>query len=160
MYGAPTDYRAGQIFNTNIRRVKSLDETILKIFVSSDIATEKAIAIIAAMKTDLLFFEFTYEVYREKLILGDERITDKDPSIFFANKRTQSDIIEIWASMSELLDYLDVSRESVLRWISHRNTPAHKVGRVWKFKFSEVDEWIRSGGAEERDDNKDSQTEE
>ncbi|MDR3093689.1 MAG: excisionase family DNA-binding protein [Bacteroidales bacterium] len=67
--------------------------------------------------------------------------------------------IEKWASMNELLEYLDVSREAVLRWISHRNMPAHKVGRLWKFKFSEVDEWIRSGGADERDMNKDTKME-
>lgn len=68
--------------------------------------------------------------------------------------------IEKWASMNELTEYLDVSRESVLRWISHKNMPAHKVGRVWKFKFSEVDEWIRSGGADDRSEHKDVQTEE
>ena len=27
------------------------------------------------------------------------------------------------------------------------NMPAYKVGRLWKFKLSEVDDWIRSGGA-------------
>ena len=68
--------------------------------------------------------------------------------------------IEKWASMTELLDYLDVSRESVLRWIKNSNMPAHKVGRVWKFKFSEVDEWIRSGGAEDRAEHKEAQMEE
>ncbi len=25
--------------------------------------------------------------------------------------------------------------------------PAYKVGRLWKFKLSEADEWIRFGGA-------------
>lgn len=25
--------------------------------------------------------------------------------------------------------------------------PAHKIGRLWKFKFSEVDEWVKSGNA-------------
>ncbi len=25
--------------------------------------------------------------------------------------------------------------------------PAHKVGRLWKFQVSEVDDWIRRGGA-------------
>lgn len=60
--------------------------------------------------------------------------------------------IEKWASMDELLEYLDVSREAVLRWITNRNMPAHKVGRLWKFKFSEVDEWIRSGGADASND--------
>jgi excisionase family DNA binding protein len=62
--------------------------------------------------------------------------------------------IEKWASMGELLDYLDVSREAVLRWINNRGMPAHKVGRLWKFKFSEVDEWIRSGGAEDHEKDK------
>lgn len=63
--------------------------------------------------------------------------------------------IEKWASMNELIEYLDVSRESVLRWIKHNNMPAHKVGRVWKFKFSEVDDWVRSGGADDRNAPKD-----
>lgn len=25
--------------------------------------------------------------------------------------------------------------------------PAHQMGRLWKFKVSEVDEWVRQGGA-------------
>ena len=53
-------------------------------------------------------------------------------------------------SMISITEYLDVSRETVLQWINNRNMPAHKVGRLWKFKISEVDEWIRSGGADER----------
>lgn len=43
-----------------------------------------------------------------------------------------------------MTDYLDMSLETILQWINHRNMPAHKVGRLWKFKISEVDEWIRS----------------
>lgn len=65
------------------------------------------------------------------------------------------DNIEKWPSMATITDYLDVSRETILQWINHRNMPAHKVGRLWKFKISEVDEWIRSGGA--ADGNKASQ---
>lgn len=59
--------------------------------------------------------------------------------------------IEKWSSMDTITDYLGVSRETVLQWISNRNMPAHKVGRLWKFKISEVDEWIRSGGAADKD---------
>jgi len=55
--------------------------------------------------------------------------------------------IEKWKSMPDLLDYLDMSREAVLEAIIKRGMPAHKIGRLWKFKFSEVDEWIRSGQA-------------
>ncbi|TEB04358.1 Helix-turn-helix domain protein [Pelotomaculum schinkii] len=58
--------------------------------------------------------------------------------------------IEKWSSMDTITDYLDVSRETVLQWINNRNMPAHKVGRQWKFKLSEVDEWIRSGSAAEK----------
>ncbi len=60
--------------------------------------------------------------------------------------------IEKWSSMDIIIDHLGVSRETVLQWINNRNMPAHKVGRLWKFKISEVDEWIRSGGAAQKND--------
>ncbi len=61
-----------------------------------------------------------------------------------------SQIVENWSSMDAITDYLGVSRETVLQWINKRNMPAHKVGRLWKFKISEVDAWIRSGGAADK----------
>ena len=59
--------------------------------------------------------------------------------------------VENWVTVKDVQDYLGVGRETVLQWIAKRNMPAYKVGRMWKFKLSEVDEWIRSGGAS--DDN-------
>ena len=56
-------------------------------------------------------------------------------------------IIEKWSTLKEVQEYLGVRRETILQWIAKRNMPAYKVGRLWKFKLSEVDEWIRSGGA-------------
>ncbi len=56
-------------------------------------------------------------------------------------------IIEKWSTLKEVQEYLGVGRETVLQWIAKRNMPAYKVGRLWKFKLSEVDDWIRSGGA-------------
>ena len=53
-------------------------------------------------------------------------------------------------SMPEIMQYLGVSRDSVLRWIATKEMPAHKVGKNWKFKISEIDEWINSGKAEEK----------
>lgn len=58
--------------------------------------------------------------------------------------------IEKWSTLKEIQDHLGVGRETVLNWISSRNMPAYKVGRLWKFKVSEVDDWIRSGGADTR----------
>ena len=55
--------------------------------------------------------------------------------------------IEKWSTLKEVQEYLGVGRETILQWIAKRNMPAYKVGRLWKFKLSEVDKWIRSGGA-------------
>jgi excisionase family DNA binding protein len=63
------------------------------------------------------------------------------------SKMANDSQIEKWCSMDTITDYLDVSRETILQWINNRSMPAHKVGRLWKFKISEVDEWIKSGGA-------------
>lgn len=43
--------------------------------------------------------------------------------------------------------YLGVGRETILQWIAKRNMPAYKVGKLWKFKLSEVDDWFVPGGA-------------
>ena len=59
--------------------------------------------------------------------------------------------VENWVTVKDVQAYLGVGRETILQWIAKRNMPAYKVGRMWKFKLSEVDEWIRSGGAS--DDN-------
>ena len=55
--------------------------------------------------------------------------------------------VERWYSMNEIAAHLGVSRDTVLSWIENKNMPAHKIGRLWKFKVSEVDEWVRGGGA-------------
>lgn len=54
-----------------------------------------------------------------------------------------------WLTLVEICEYLKVSRETVLNWINKKNMPAHKAGRLWRFDASEVDEWIKSGGAAE-----------
>ena len=48
------------------------------------------------------------------------------------------------------MEHLGVSRDTVLVWIAKRNMPASKVGRLWKFKVSEVDAWVKAGNAAEQ----------
>lgn len=51
-----------------------------------------------------------------------------------------------WIGIEEAAYYLDVNKDTIRNWIKKNNgIPAHKVGKLWKFKKSELDEWIKSG---------------
>ena len=58
--------------------------------------------------------------------------------------------LERWYSMKEIMEYLGVSRDTVLDLIERREMPAAKIGRLWKFKISEVDAWMKSGVAADK----------
>ena len=60
-----------------------------------------------------------------------------------------SEIIDRYYSMPEICKYLVISRDTALRWIATKNMPAHKIGKNWKFKVSEIDEWVNNGQAED-----------
>ena len=60
-----------------------------------------------------------------------------------------SDLEDRYYSMPEIMKYLGISRDTALRWITTKQMPAHKIGKNWKFKLSEIDEWVNSGMAEE-----------
>jgi len=50
--------------------------------------------------------------------------------------------------VDEITEYLGVSRDTIYNWIATRAMPAHRVGRLWKFKREAVDAWVQSGGAD------------
>jgi len=52
-----------------------------------------------------------------------------------------------WLSVDEIAAYLGIKRDTAYKWISERQMPGHKIGRLWKFRKEEVDGWVRSGGA-------------
>lgn len=52
-----------------------------------------------------------------------------------------------WLSADEIAGHLGVVKETVYRWIDRKGLPAHRIGKFWRFKLSEVDEWVRTGGA-------------
>ncbi len=59
---------------------------------------------------------------------------------------------EPWVSVDEVASHLGVAKDSVYRWIEAKGLPAHRVGRLWKCKLSEIDEWVHAGGAGGDDD--------
>jgi len=54
---------------------------------------------------------------------------------------------EAWASVDDVAKHLGIAKDTVYRWIESKGMPAHKVGRLWKFKLSQVDAWVEAGGA-------------
>ena len=50
-----------------------------------------------------------------------------------------------WISLEDAANYMDVTKDTVRNWIKKTDIPAHKIGKLWKFKKSELDEWIKSG---------------
>ncbi len=59
--------------------------------------------------------------------------------------------VEPWLSVEEIAAHLGVSKETVYRWLEKGRVPAHRVGKLWKFKTAEVDDWVKSGGASTRE---------
>ena len=59
----------------------------------------------------------------------------------------QTQINEPWVNLEEVSEYLGVNKDTVRNWIKKTDIPAHKIGRQWKFKLSEIDEWVKSGNS-------------
>jgi len=52
-----------------------------------------------------------------------------------------------WLGVEELAEYLGVSRETIYAWLTKGAVPGHRIGKLWKFKREEIDEWVRGGHA-------------
>lgn len=96
LFGAINPTREKRMCGYLLTRLRSMDDRLIDLFVNADVSTQKLINLITVMTTNRLFFEFVYEVYRNKLIVGDTSIDLKDGNIFFAQKETQNDDLASW----------------------------------------------------------------
>ncbi|MCI8326512.1 MAG: DUF1819 family protein [Lachnospiraceae bacterium] len=96
IFATSTPARANQIYSTVTARIKSLDPSFYTIFVNGDVSTQKLLALAAAMAHDTLFFDFIYEVIREKMLIGSNEYMDLDVRIFFRDKQLQNDKVAKW----------------------------------------------------------------
>lgn len=60
-----------------------------------------------------------------------------------------NNINEPWVGTKEIAEHLDLTKDTVHKWIKAEAIPCSRVGKLWKFKKSEVDAWVKSGGAAE-----------
>ena len=90
IFAASTSERAAQIFNTVSSRIKAIGDSFYLVFLDKDVSTQKIFNLAAIMANDTLFFDFVYEVIREKMIIGSNEYKPSDLNIFFKDKQLQS----------------------------------------------------------------------
>ncbi|BDR69753.1 hypothetical protein K144313037_11650 [Clostridium tetani] len=91
-----SEARKKEIASIIVARLKDLDEFIINRISRGNVETSKILVLYAIIKTDRLFFEFMNEVYKEKLLLRDLFLKDKDFNTFFQSKREQSGKVASW----------------------------------------------------------------
>ena len=87
LYQQKSESRLRNEFGCIKKRLEALPEQLIRMMVTSDINTGKLIAFVGCMASDRLLFDLMYEVYRQKVYMGEPNITDADLNIFFKDKQ-------------------------------------------------------------------------
>ena len=64
-------------------------------------------------------------------------------------KESPIDLNDVWVNIEDIAKYLSIKEDTARTWVREGKLPAYKVGRRYKLKLSEVDEWVRSGKIKE-----------
>ncbi|MFJ5762761.1 DUF1819 family protein [Neobacillus sp. NPDC093182] len=91
-----TETRKKEIASTVLGRLKNLDDFLIQQIAEADVETSKLLVLYSVLKTDRLFFEFLDEVLKDKRILKENMLSDKDFNIFFQRKREESEVVNGW----------------------------------------------------------------
>lgn len=100
IFNASTPMRAKQIYSSVSARIKALDDSVISVFLNSDITMQKILVLTAILAYDTLFFDFVYEVLREKMIIGDNEYTNRDWRVFCAEKQRQDKRASTWTEQT------------------------------------------------------------
>lgn len=97
LYQLRSPDRLKRTVNYIFNRIDSLPDEMIKDFGKFDTDNAKLIVLISIMRTDLLFFEFVYQVFRGKMIVGERTIENRDMNEFFDKKAADSEIVSSWS---------------------------------------------------------------
>jgi hypothetical protein len=95
-----SENRRREIINVIYGRLSALDNYLLSELVNGDVATSKFILVYAIAKTDTLFFDFLFEVYRDALLGEKHYLSIDDFDQFFAIKKQSDLIVAKWGEFT------------------------------------------------------------
>lgn len=144
LFSASSEERAALIMNTVAARIGAMPDSFLDDFCTTDVATQKLYCLIGCLCHDVLFFEFVYEVIREKLILGLDSFADSDLRIFFKGKQEQSEKVAVWKDYT--LKRLGSCYKTMLyeAGLTDRGKNERKILRP--ILFLEMENWLKDNG--------------
>jgi len=61
------------------------------------------------------------------------------------NNEPKNAVPEKWVNLEDIAKHLSLSEDTVRTWIKENKLPYYRAGKRYKFKISEVDEWVREG---------------
>ena len=91
------EYRRIEVAQAITSRLKNVDPLLIDKIANGSTEISKLLVVYIIMKHNRLFFEFINEVYREKIILRESTVKDKDFNIFFNRKREESEKVNGWS---------------------------------------------------------------
>jgi len=146
LFSASSAERSKLMMNTIAARISAMPDSFFHYFASADVATQKLYCLIGCMCNDTLFFEFVYEVIREKLILGLDSYTDSDLRIFFKEKQAQSERTAEWKEYT--LKRLGSCYKTMLyeAGITDKGKTERRIFRP--ILFLEMEEWLKANDLE------------
>lgn len=51
-----------------------------------------------------------------------------------------------YIGLDDAAEYLGIKAITLRRWLKSKpDLPRHQIGKLWKFKKNELDEWVNSG---------------
>lgn len=66
------------------------------------------------------------------------------------NREYEEMTVEKWVNLKDIAEHLSISQDTVRTWIKEGKLPYYKAGKSYKFKISEVDEWVREGRIQDK----------
>lgn len=96
IFGAPSDSRAKEIYNTARRRANALGTEMQNIFPKLNIDNQKIVVLISVLLVNDLILEFMLEVYQVQVQKGVLKLTTTDYKAFLSEKQRTNEVVASW----------------------------------------------------------------